>query len=125
MAVKVSYSQSFIELMKSLSTQELKIIGDFITMLKASGFTSLPGRNKPSTGVSENHARRLQLIQYAIENNLWHYHVGHKVYDQKKPFGDWTSSHVVHYQNENSQSARFVHYDSHPPMKLPAANTLK
>ncbi|MGP9420187.1 hypothetical protein ACT3RT_14490 [Ewingella sp. AOP9-I1-14] len=124
MAVGISYSKSFIELMKTLSQPELKLIGDFISILKSSGYDALPGRNKPSTGVSENHVRRLELIQYAIEKHLWHYHVGHKYYDQQKTFGDWTSSHIVHYQNVPNSGARFVHYDAHPPMKLPPKKTL-
>lgn len=125
MPVNVTYSNSFINLMKSLPAEELKLIGDFIAMLKTSGFSKLPGRNKPSTGVSVRHVNRLRLIQYAINNELWHYHVGHSIYDQRKSFGDWTSSHVVHYQNfQSANNARFVHYGSHPPMKLPSPATL-
>ncbi|MGY4565138.1 hypothetical protein [Erwinia sp. TECH1] len=123
MPVSVTYSQSFINLMQSLSTEELRLIGDFVTLVKTSGYSCLPGRNKPSTGVSERHYDRLRLIQYAIDKNLWHYHVGFIKYDQNKLFGDWTSSHVVHYQNTNN-TARFVHYDSHPPMRLPRESTL-
>jgi len=123
MPVSVTYSQSFISLMKTLSIEELKLIGDFVTLLKTTGYSSLPGRNKPSTEVSENHANRIKLIQYAIEKELWHYHVGHVKYNQSKPFGDWTSSYVVHYQN-GKNNARFVHYDSHPPMLLPQKSSL-
>ncbi|QNK30681.1 hypothetical protein HF675_13585 [Serratia sp. JUb9] len=125
MPISVTYSKSFISLMQNLSKEEVKLIGDFITMLKTSGFSALPGRNKPSTGVSKKHRGRVKLIQYAIANHLWHYHIGHVQYDQSKPFGDWTSSHVVHYQNEmQANSIRFVHYDSHPPMKMPDQKTL-
>lgn len=124
MTVSVTYSQSFINLMLTLKKEEVKVVGDFVALLKSSGFSSLPGRNKSSAGVSLNHTRRLELIQYAIANRLWHYHVGHQSYNQNKPFGDWTSSHVVHYQNENTTSARFVHYSAHPPMKLPDKQTL-
>lgn len=123
MAVSVTYSQAFIRLMQSLSNPELKLIGDFVTLLQATGFSSLPGRNKPSTGVSKNHVRRTDLIQFAIREKLWHYHIGYERYDQNKPFGDWTSSHVVHYQKQDT-IARFVHYDSHPPMRLPGKETL-
>lgn len=124
MSVSVKYSRSFLSLMTTLSTSELKLIGDFIIMLSSTGYASLPGRNKPSTGVSKFHVKRLTLIQFAIDNNLWHYHIGHSNYDQTKPFGDWTSSHVVHYQNEPGNIARFVHYASHPPMKLPPQSSL-
>ncbi|AGO54023.1 hypothetical protein SOD_c10280 [Serratia plymuthica 4Rx13] len=125
MSVNVTYSTSFINLMKSLSVKELKLVGDFVTMLQTSGFSKLPGRNKPSTGVSLRHVNRVKLIQYAITNELWHYHIGHSQYDQSKSFGDWTSSHVVHYQNvQTSNNARFVHYGSHPPMRLPNPSTL-
>lgn len=123
MSVRVTYSQSFLKLMQSLSTSELKLIGDFITLLRTTGFSSLPGRNKPSTGISENHVNRHKLVQFAIREKLWHYHIGYKSYNQNKPFGDWTSSHVVHYQNFGD-SARVVHYDSHPPMRLPEKSTL-
>lgn len=123
MPVQVTYSRSFISLMQALSNPELKLIGDFITLLKTTGYSSLPGRNKPSTGVSKNHVNRIQLVQFAIREKLWHYHVGYERYNQNRPFGDWTSSHVVHYQNMD-ETARFVHYDSHPPMRLPNKNTL-
>ncbi|MCC3749741.1 hypothetical protein LLQ46_23055 [Rouxiella badensis] len=124
MAVNISYSQSFLNLMLTLSKDEVIAVGKFVAILKAGGHNSLPGRNKPSTGVSKNHVRRLQLIQYAIANELWHYHVGYQNYNQKNPFGDWTSSHVVHYQHLSSTSARFVHYSDHPPLKLPPKKTL-
>lgn len=124
MPISVTYSKSFINLMQNLSTEELKLIGDFVILLKSGGYASLPGRNKPSTGVSKNHVDRIRLIQFAIDNNLWHYHVGYASYSHKNPFGDWTSSHVVHYQN-TSNSARFVHYASHPPMRLPPKNSLR
>ncbi|MEZ7296297.1 hypothetical protein [Enterobacter cloacae] len=124
MAVNVKYSQSFLSKMQTLNTNELVLIGNFITSLTQSGYIGLPGRNKPSTGVSRRHVNRIKLIQYALQNNLWHYHVGYAVYDKNRKFGDWTSQYVVHYQN-NGTDARFVDYGSHPPFKLPKPHTLK
>lgn len=124
MAVNVTYSQSFLSKMGTLQTNELVLIGNFILSLSQTGYTGLPGRNKPSTGVSKKHVNRIKLIQYAIHNRLWHYHVGYAVYDKSRNFGDWTSKYVVHYQN-NGTDARFVDYDAHPPFKLPPQHTLK
>lgn len=123
MRVKVTYSQKFILQMQSLKDEELILIGDFVSSIRQSGYDSLPGRNKPSTGVSKKHANRIKLIQYAIHNRLWHYHVGYALYDKSRKFGDWTSEYVVHYQ-KGGKEARFVDYGSHPPFRLPSAESL-
>ncbi|EEH6937962.1 hypothetical protein GZ607_002562 [Salmonella enterica subsp. enterica serovar Pomona] len=124
MQVTVLYSKKFLNDIATLSDDELKLIGDFAVSLKSSGFDGLPGRNKPSTGVSKRHAQREKLIQYAIQNRLWHYHIGHVEYDKNRSFGDWTSEYVVQYQNNNFKEARFVSYDPHPPFKLPPPESL-
>lgn len=124
MAMNITYSKSFIVKAQSLSNAEKKLIGDFITSLKGSGFRGLPGRNKPSTGVSKNHVDRVKLIQYALLNGLCHYHIGHKSYNTTKPFGDWTSEFVVHYSNKNPAAVKLVAYGGHPPFKLPRPNEL-
>lgn len=124
MRFTVLYSKSFLTRMRSLSDDELKLIGDFVVSLNKSGFDGLPGRNKPSTGVSKRHAQREKLIQFAIQNRLWHYHIGHVEYDKNRVFGDWTSEYVVHYQNNKNKEARFVCYDAHPPFKLPPSESL-
>lgn len=125
MGVTVLFSQSFLSKMKTLSHDELVLIGNFTASLKKSGYSELPGRNKPSTDVSENHAQRERLIQYAINNRLWHYHVGHVQYNKRNSFGDWTSQYVIQYQKNQNIDARFVSYDAHPPFKLPPGSALK
>ncbi|MEQ4693444.1 hypothetical protein [Providencia manganoxydans] len=117
--MKIYYSQSFLVKIKSLTNTEQKLIGDFVTSLQKNGFTGLPGRNKASTGVSKNHANRIKLIQFAIANCLYHYHIGYKSYDTSKKFGDWTSEYVVHYTNKDNDSIKLVAYGAHPPFKLP------
>lgn len=119
MAVSIEHSASFLSLLKKLSREEKKLIGEFVISLKNSGYEKLPGRNKRTTQVSKRCANRVKLIQFALEHRLWHYHVGHVDYDKQKRFGDWTSEYVVHYQKNGDDTARFVHYDSHPPMKMP------
>lgn len=42
MTVSVTYSQSFINLMLTLKKEEIKVVGDFVALLKSSGFSSLP-----------------------------------------------------------------------------------
>ncbi|AWQ18485.1 hypothetical protein C1N63_06395 [Pantoea ananatis] len=123
MQVTVLYSKSFLKEMESLSDVELKLIGDFTSSLNRTGFGDLPGRNKPSTGVSKNHAQREKLIQFAIKNRLWHYHIGHTEYDKSRIFGDWTSKYVIQYQNKINE-VRFISYDPHPPFKLPPSTSL-
>lgn len=127
MNFKVSQSAHFLKLLSTLSDDEIELIGNFQVHLMSQGFEGLPGRNKPSTGVSKNHVNRIKLIQYAIANNLHHYHVGHTQYDRNKEFGDWTSEYVIHYQNHASktQTINLVDYAAHPPFKLPSPNTLK
>lgn len=125
MGVTVLFSQSFLSRMKDLSHDELVLIGNFTSSLKSSGYSGLPGRNKPSTGVSKNYADRERLVQYAIKNRLWHYHVGHVEYNKQKTFGDWTSEYVIQYQKNKNIDARFVSYDAHPPFRLAPNSALK
>lgn len=124
MSISITYSQNFLNLVSSLSVAEQKLIGDFVTSIGASGFAGLPGRNKPSTGVSKKYHDRVALIQYAIAEKLWHYHVGHTSYDQTKNFGDWTSEFVVNYQKKTQSSIHIVDYRSHPPFRLPPPSSL-
>lgn len=119
MAVSIEYSASFLSLLKTLPYNEKKLIGDFVTSLSQSGYEKLPGRNKQTTKVSKRCTNRVELIQFAIAHRLWHYHIGHREYDKSKRFGDWTSEFVVHYQRNHGNCARLVHYDRHPPMKMP------
>lgn len=122
--MKIYYSQSFLVKIKSLSLAEQRLIGDFVVSLQKSGFSGLPGRNKPSTGVSRNHINRIKLIQFAIANNLYHYHIGFESYNTSNKFGDWTSEYVVHYSNNNNGSVKLVSYGGHPPFKLPKNHEL-
>lgn len=124
MPFNIEYSIDFINKIKLVSDEELHLIGNFIASFKEAGFEVLPGRNKPSTGVSKNYIGRVQLIQYALKNKLWHYHVGFQFYNKKKVYGDWTSEYVVHYQKISSKSIRLVAYDSHPPFRMPKHETL-
>ncbi|EPV0699026.1 MULTISPECIES: hypothetical protein [Klebsiella] len=124
MTFNVSYSKYFLNKISTLTGDELMLIGIFIFQFSNNGFSALPGRNKASTGVSKKHVNRIKLIQYAIKNNLWHYHVGHIKYNQAKSFGDWTSEYVVHYQKLNNNSIRLVSYSKHPPFIMPKPSTL-
>lgn len=124
MSFNVEYSQNFLDKAKKISDEELQLIGNFIAGFKKTGFDVLPGRNKPSTGVSRNYVGRVKLIQFALRHKLWHYHIGFRFFDKNKEFGDWTSEYVVHYQKISSASIRLVAYDSHPPFRMPKPETL-
>lgn len=124
MTFTVSYSNHFLNKISSISDAELTLIGNFTSHFIKNGFSALPGRNKPSTGVSEKYYGRIKLIQYALTNKLWHYHVGHIKYNQAKAFGDWTSEYVVHYQKLNNKSIRLISYSKHPPFIMPKPSTL-
>lgn len=123
MVSNVSYSKNFLRLVAVLSDEELYKIRVFLSAVTNKRIFELPGRNKPSLGVSHRHANRSRLIQYATENHLWHYHTGHVNYRKTNSFGDWTSSHVLHYQNLKAE-IKLVHYDSHPPFILPVKSLL-
>jgi len=124
MAFNVEYSNSFLNKIKQISDEELQLIGNFISAFHKSGFGGLPGRNKPSTGVSQNYIGRVKLIQFAIKHNLWHYHIGFKFYNKRKKFGYWTSEYIVHYQKLSPTSIRLIAYDSHPPFRMPRKDSL-
>lgn len=127
MKYRFSQSENFLALISGLTDEEIELIGNFQVHFMKHGFEGLPGRNKASTGVSPNHVRQIELIQYAISKKLWHYHIGYQSYRSHNPFGDWTSNFVVHYQNfvDDNGTINLVDYAAHPPMKLPKEETLK
>lgn len=126
MKYRFSQSEHFLSLISKLTDEEIELIGNFQVHFMQHGFAGLPGRNKPSTGVSKKHANRIKLIQYAIINKLHHYHIGYDMYDETNGFGDWTSKFVVHYQNfiSENQTINLIDYAPHPPFKLPKKQTL-
>lgn len=125
MVVDVEYSLFFLSKIKSLSNAEKKLIGNFVSSLRNNGFRGLPGKNKPSTGVSKKHVNRIKLIQFAIDNGLHHYHIGYESYlKENKEFGEWTSKYVVHYSKKETRKIKLIDYSKHPPFKLPSSKSL-
>lgn len=118
MAIRVDFSNHFTELMEGLTDNEQLKIGELTVHLETVGFPGLPGRNKQSNLFSPNFLGKKRLLEeaFAIDNQLWHYHIGHVSYRTVNARGDWTSEFVVHYQNLTSNSIRFVHYSSHYPV---------
>lgn len=118
MNFKITYSINFLRVSAGLSDGEILKIKAFTEAAKGNYIANLPGRKKPSTSVSEAYAARDKLIQFAVDNDLWHYHIGHIEYNKRNRFGDWTSSHILHYQ-KNTEKVRLIHYAAHPPFIMP------
>ncbi|OOF85719.1 hypothetical protein [Rodentibacter ratti] len=106
---------------KNFPELDRKLISKFIKHIYDFGFENLEGANKSSDNVRWDDPYFIKKVRYAIDNHLWHYHIGIKQYDTAKPYGQRTSEFVLHYQLlNNGEEIRIVDYSSHPPFKLPS-----
>jgi hypothetical protein len=120
----VSLGEEFKKAFKNFPKQDRLKIYDFIEHVRNKGFEGLKGRNKSSDNVDKNDPYFKEKASYAIENKLYHYHIGipHYKYSTK---GDQTSEYVLHYILVSDTEIRIVDMDNHPPFRLPTQKYLK
>jgi hypothetical protein len=120
----VSLGEEFKKAFKNFPKQDRVKIYDFIGHVQNKGFEGLKGRNKSSDNVDKNDPYFKEKASYAIENKLYHYHIGipHYKYSTK---GDQTSEYVLHYILVSDTEIRIVDMDNHPPFRLPTQKYLK
>lgn len=103
-------------------------VNQFVSVYMLHGLgdqTKYPGRVTPSwLGVPTNHAN----YQYAIDNALWHYHVGIPSYSGTQQWGK-TSDWVLHFQwfNQGDHidlADMYQHYTAAGRFYLPPAQNL-
>jgi hypothetical protein len=120
----VSLGDEFRKAFKNYPEQDRIKIYDFIRHVQNIGFEGLHGRNKSSDNVDKNDPYFREKVRYAIDNKLYHYHIGIPEY-KNSPVGDKTSEYVLHYILVNDNEIRIVDMDSHPPFKMPTQKYLK
>lgn len=115
----VSFGLLFSREVRNYPREDRIKIWTFVEHVRLNGFSGLEGRNKNSNCIDRNDPFFLEKIQRANKHNLWHYHIGIKVYDLRNNFGDRTSEYVLHYKNMKTQIL-VADMLPHPPFKLPA-----
>ena len=83
----VSFGQKFLDQFDNFPPEDQDKILDFSNHVAEWGFDGLPGRNKPSHNVSTDDPCFRDKVRYAMDNNLWHYHIGIPSYDESRARG--------------------------------------
>lgn len=121
----VDMSVHFAQVYATLPANDSDPIDKFIDHVENNGLVGLPGRLKYSWDIPSDDGLWQTKFQYAKSNNLWHYHIGLPSYDQTKPVGDQTSEWVLHLiRHPCGFRTTIVHWDKHPPFKLPEPHHL-
>jgi len=97
-------------------------IDDFTEHFVEYGFAGLPGKISPTWKVPGPDPDYEAKKRFAVENYLWHYHVGIPRYEPPRFPGNsyMTSDWVVHFQRfPGDTRIRLVDYDCHSPMHMP------
>jgi hypothetical protein len=122
--ITVSLGEEFKKAFNNFPKQDRVKIYDFIRHVQNKGFEGLTGRNKSSDNVDKNDPYFKEKACYAIENKLYHYHIGIPHYKDSTK-GDKTSEYVLHYILVSDTEIRIVDMDNHPPFRLPTQKYLK
>ncbi|MDU4255788.1 hypothetical protein [Pseudomonas sp.] len=118
-----TFSVHFDELYRVyLPANDIEKIDDFTEHFEQYGFSGLPGKLAPTWNVPGVDVDYEAKKRFAVENYLWHYHVGVPFYQSpRNPAASWmTSEWVVHFQRfPGDMEIRLVDYDCHDPMHMP------
>lgn len=124
--MKVSYGVEFARILVHLGKVDREKVRVFEEHVIQHGLAGLPGRNKNSNSVSTKDHNFVELVKFAQQYNLWHYHIGIPKYDTAVP-GDQTSEYIIHYQLLDDE-VHLVDFDSHSkknPFKFPKPEHLR
>lgn len=122
MSLIVQLSDHFKRLYANFPRQDQQLIAEFIVHCQMHGLVNLEGKLARTSNVPgvdpDYHAKR----QFAIDNYLWHYHIGIPYYQAaRNQFISYkTSDWVVHFQRfPGNKEIRLVDYGFHDPMHMP------
>lgn len=113
---------------KCLPAADLEKVDDFTEYFEKYGFDGLPGKLAPTWKVPGIDREYEAKKRFAVENYLWHYHIGIPLYKPPQFIGNsyMTSDWVVHFQRlPGDILIRLVDYDCHSPMHMPKLEFLK
>jgi hypothetical protein len=105
-----------------LPAKDLDKIDDFTEHFEVHGFVGLPGKLAPTWNVPGHDRAYEEKRRFALENYLWHYHVGVPFYSEpRNPAAKYkTSDWVVHFQRfPGDVHIRLVDFGCHQPMHMP------
>lgn len=123
--MNVLLGKKFIDEFVNFPDKDQDAITAFIEHVFEFGLENLEGKNKPSHDVDNDDPEYLKKVRFAVEHNLWHYHIGIVSYDMSKVFGKRTSEYVLHYSQMAKNNIGVVDYGRHPPFRLPSLNYLE
>lgn len=121
MALIVERSDLFAQQFQNFPHDDQVKIALFIQHCQAHGLTGLPGKISRSDNVPGTDPDYHTKVRYAIDNYLWHYHIGIPKYVKPAPLIPYfTSEYVLHFQRFPGNSViRIVDLGDHDPMLLP------
>ena len=126
MAYSVSFGAQFLKEYANYQPDQQASVTSFIKLYRTYGlgdFSKFPGKVSPSWKGAQGAA-----LTYALDNDLWHYHVGLPQY-KVSPGGYQTSDWVLHFQwPKKGLEIRLVdlcyHYTSTGQFYMPTAKYL-
>ena len=118
----VKFGQIILSRIPAFPYSDIHKIKTFAQHVVINGFDGLPGRNKRSDDIDRDDPYYRDKVVYVDKHNLHHYHIGIPEY-KDGDFGDKTSEYILHY-TLNGNEVAIVHFDWHPPFKLPEEEML-
>lgn len=122
---EISLGSIFLKHYPNFPEADKNKIDSFIEHYQEFGFTGLSGKNVDSSNVSTDDPDFIKKVKYAIQNNLWHYHIGIPEYTLSNCGTYSTSEYVIHYQKISDYEIKIVDFSPHPPFILPTQQYLK
>lgn len=120
--MNIIYGEKFRQHLKNFPKSDQLKIKEFVEHVQQFGFEGLQGRNKPSDDVPTDNPHWGEIVTYAQEHQLWHFHIGIPSYTTSEQ-GDLTSEYVLHYV-KGDDFIKIVDLSDHPPLKLPSLDYL-
>jgi len=121
---EVSFGKLFAKHYANFPAKDQDKIDEFIEHYQDHGFVGLTGKNVDSSNVSKDDPDFIKKVKYAIDNSLWHYHIGIPEYELSRCGTYSTSEFVLHYQKISDYEIKLVDFSPHPPFQMPTKNYL-
>lgn len=106
------------------NSYDISKVAKFTIHIEEKGFLDLEGRNKKSNNPPTNDYKFTEKAQFAIENKLFHYHIGVPYY-QMSSSGDLTSDYVLQYSYDAEKGYVDIINVEYHPLELPSKEDLE
>lgn len=135
MEYEIETTLIFKDKVKGFAMAEKKKVRRFIELFSNGGFKAIDNyliqsykvRNKSSDDVDKDDSNFIEKVKYAIENKLWHYHVGFYNLNNEYPIdngyklsekNDLVSQWLIHYRKLSDSHIVLVDIMPHPPLNI-------